>query len=222
MAAIDERKEISHLLNQPLSINQVRIRPGPGGKSVAYMSGHDIIEQANQIFGFDGWSSEFKDLKKELERGNEITYSVTVTVKVGSASHQDIGWGTATVPGQPAQAMENASKAAITDGVKRALRLFGNAVGNGLYNKEQTDAILTAKRKRSFQPQAQVPIPIQTTSPLAPQKQPRTFKNPPPISFPDLSSLPSHPPPPPTQPLSIPPLELDDEDENFLQDLIGH
>jgi DNA recombination protein Rad52 len=45
-------------------------------------------------------------------------------------SHEDLGYGTAENMKTKGQALEKARKEAVSDGRKRALRLFGNGLGN--------------------------------------------------------------------------------------------
>jgi len=36
----------------------VSARPGPNGKRIYYMEGWKVINEANRIFGYDGWSQK--------------------------------------------------------------------------------------------------------------------------------------------------------------------
>jgi DNA recombination protein Rad52 len=49
--------------------------------------------------------------------------------------HTDVGYGSAANMPTNTQAADKALKSAASDGMKRALRLFGEALGNSLYNK---------------------------------------------------------------------------------------
>ena len=64
-----------------------------------------------------------------------ISATVKVQLKDG-AFHEDVGYGTSEGMTSKAQSIEKARKGAVTDGVKRALRSFGNLLGNCLYDKE--------------------------------------------------------------------------------------
>lgn len=61
-----------------------------------------------------------------------VTVRVTL-VKTGSF-HEDTGYGTGEHASTKSIAMEKARFAAAFDGMKRALRKFGNAMGNCLYD----------------------------------------------------------------------------------------
>jgi DNA recombination protein Rad52 len=62
-------------------------------------------------------------------------YAVVRVSYVGGNSHEDIGYGEATNQQTEAGAFELALKGAVSDGCKRALRIFGSAVGNCLYDR---------------------------------------------------------------------------------------
>ena len=68
---------------------------------------------------------------------------VRVTLKDGT-SHEDVGYGTAENPKKGA-AIEKAKKEAVSDARKRALRLFGDALGNCLYDKEHLKRLKTSR-----------------------------------------------------------------------------
>ena len=60
---------------------------------------------------------------------------VKVILKDG-AFHEDIGYGTSEGMRSKALSLEKARKEAVTDGLKRAFKSFGNALGNCLDDKE--------------------------------------------------------------------------------------
>lgn len=60
---------------------------------------------------------------------------VRVTLKDGTY-HEDIGYGHIENCKGKAAAFEKAKKEAATDAMKRALRNFGNVLGNCLYDKD--------------------------------------------------------------------------------------
>merc|ERR1712137_572727 len=62
-----------------------------------------------------------------------VTAVVRITLKDGTF-HEDVGYGTAEMPNR-GQAIEKAKKEAVSDARKRVLRLFGDALGNCLYDK---------------------------------------------------------------------------------------
>lgn len=59
-------------------------------------------------------------------------------------SHEDVGYGTGENP-RRGLAIGNAKKEAVSDARKRALRLFGDALGNCLYDKDHLKRIRSGK-----------------------------------------------------------------------------
>lgn len=67
-----------------------------------------------------------------------------VTLKDGTF-HEDIGYGHIENCKGKAAAFEKAKKEGTTDGMKRALRNFGNVLGNCIYDKEYLGKISKVK-----------------------------------------------------------------------------
>lgn len=59
--------------------------------------------------------------------------------------HQDIGYGHIENCKGKAPAFEKAKKEGTTDGLKRALRNFGNVLGNCVYDKEYVAKVTKLK-----------------------------------------------------------------------------
>ncbi|CAO3599712.1 unnamed protein product [Absidia cylindrospora] len=115
-----------------------------GGAKVMYIQGRSAINLANEIFGYDGWSSEIRnslvDFVDESDSG-QFTVAVVTTVRITLKDknyHEDVGYGIAENCKSKAAAFGRARKEAATDAMKRALRLFGNALGNCLYDTNYT------------------------------------------------------------------------------------
>ena len=96
---------------------------------------------ANHVLGFDGWSSQIINVEQDYcEEGPPRKFSaaysaiVRVTLKNG-ASHEGIGYGECYRQSSKGSAIHRAKKSAVTDARKRAIRLFGNVLGNSLYDK---------------------------------------------------------------------------------------
>ena len=136
-------------LEQPLDPSLVAQRKGRAGKTYDYLEGHVVIDQANRVFGFGGWGYELAGdvtLRQidivdpatgEVTRSRAYSAPVRVTVP-GAPPRADVGFhavAEATVDGH-----ETACKGAVTDGLKRALRSFGDRFGNGLYGAPATGA----------------------------------------------------------------------------------
>lgn len=136
----------TQLLKINLDGNRVKTRQ-QGNITLSYLEGYDIIDTANFAFGFGNWGYEVKELTQVSEEMNQnqnrvIGYKAIVAVTVFDARHQhyvireDIGFGTG-IAREYASAHESAGKEAVTDGLKRAFRTFGNQFGNALYDKSQ-------------------------------------------------------------------------------------
>lgn len=150
--------EQEKLLNEPLLKENVKTREGTGNTELSYLASYHVIEEANRIFGFDGWDSEILSLtqidKTEYEKppykaGDKpkpmvsISYlcKLRITIKAGDKPvvREDVGFGNG-VAGATAygigSCIELASKEAVTDALKRCMRYFGNKFGLTLYDKD--------------------------------------------------------------------------------------
>lgn len=63
-------------LNKQLGPEYISQRPGNGGGRVAYLEGNKAIALANEVFGFNGWSSSLGQVQIDYVRvcvlGGEI------------------------------------------------------------------------------------------------------------------------------------------------------
>lgn len=105
-------------LNQRLGPEYISTRPGGNGMKLTYTEGWKVINLANEVFGFNGWSTavvnvtcDFADYDPNTQRHTVgIAATVRVTLRDG-VYHEDIGYGM----------MENSkSKAAAFDKVRAA------------------------------------------------------------------------------------------------------
>eukprot|EP01096_Ripella_sp_DP13-Kostka_P002416 TRINITY_DN13237_c0_g1_i1.p1 TRINITY_DN13237_c0_g1~~TRINITY_DN13237_c0_g1_i1.p1 ORF type:complete len:372 (-),score=149.09 TRINITY_DN13237_c0_g1_i1:38-1123(-) len=150
-----EEQKIGYLLQQRLGKEFVVTRPGAGGTKFTYLESWKAISLANQIFGFNGWSCTIADLNVDYSEEIQGKYHVGVTAIVrvtlrDGTSHEDIGFGSGENP-KKLGAIELAKKEAVSDARKRALRLFGDALGNCLYDK---DHLKRVKSQSSYAPTA--------------------------------------------------------------------
>ncbi|MFN9637259.1 MAG: RAD52 family DNA repair protein [Synechococcaceae cyanobacterium] len=122
-----------------------------GRASVPYLKGWAVIEEANAIFGFDGWQRQTlacqcvtqaeRPIGEERKPGWGVTYiaRVRITVFAGSRGLL-IREGTGAGHGYDTDlglAHESAIKEAETDAMKRALVTFGARFGLSLYDRHQ-------------------------------------------------------------------------------------
>lgn len=136
-------------LSSELSADRIKVRDKANIK-LSYLEGFDIIDTANNIFGFGGWAYTISSLEQVSQEVNAnqnvvICYKAIVKVDVYDIDHstmisrQDVGFGTG-VARSLADAHENSAKEAVTDALKRSLRSFGNQFGNSLYDKSKSVA----------------------------------------------------------------------------------
>jgi DNA repair and recombination protein RAD52 len=144
---------------------------------LTYTEGWKVINLANEVFGFNGWSTavvnitcDFADYDPNTQRHTVgIAAIVRVTLRDGTY-HEDTGYGMMENSKSKAAAFDKARhdassliffvpfvltpvsgstfqcrKEAVTDALKRALRNFGNLLGNCLYDKEYTKEIQKIK-----------------------------------------------------------------------------
>jgi DNA repair and recombination protein RAD52 len=138
-------------LAAPLNGQHVKRRK-QAGRSLAYIEGWKAIDEANRIFGFDGWTRESVDLRcvseKERKIGQDkrdgwgVSYiaKVRIVVFAGDSlvTREGIGSGHG-IDADLGTAHESAVKEAETDAMKRALMTFGNPFGLALYDKDRTN-----------------------------------------------------------------------------------
>ena len=143
-------------LEQPLGPALVSQRKGRAGRTYAYIEGRIAIQQANRILGFGGWGYEVVNgpslqvIESVDSKTGEVrqTHAYTATVRVnvpGVPSRTDVGFH--TVAEESAEGHETAYKGSVTDGLKRALRTFGDQLGNALYGEGVPDAIAPSLRQ---------------------------------------------------------------------------
>ncbi len=146
------------ILKKPLLADRIKQRAAFGGTTLSYIASHDVIDTANDIFGFGFWSKEILTLKEvnrleyvkpPFKSGDKekpmvsVTYMCTIRVTVKSGNDESVFEDSGTGVGVGAQtgngfasAIDLASKSSVTDAMKRCLRHFGNQFGNTLYDKD--------------------------------------------------------------------------------------
>ena len=128
-------KEQVEKLNEPILAANVKERDGnkAGTFQLAYVEGWHVINEANRIFGFDGWSSETIYTLCVADNNESVTYIAKVKVTVGNLFREGTGAGHGRF-GSIGEKHESAIKEAETDARKRAFMQFGNQFGLSLYN----------------------------------------------------------------------------------------
>ena len=129
-------EEQKKLLNQKINRSNVTFRPGGGGQELAYVESWYVIQEANRIFGFDGWSSETIETSLVSEDPKCISYVARVRITVGNVVREGTGAGHGRM-GSIGDKYESAVKEAESDARKRALMSFGDQFGLSLYDKDK-------------------------------------------------------------------------------------
>lgn len=133
----DEAKEI---LSEKLKKDAISSRK-KGNTDLSYIESHHAIREANRAFGFDGWNYDIVKLDKVSEEKNNngnhvIGYIARVRIMVDDTCREDVGFGSG-ISKTLVDAHEGATKEAVSDAMKRALRTFGDIFGLALYDKKQ-------------------------------------------------------------------------------------
>ncbi|KIX95761.1 uncharacterized protein Z520_08469 [Fonsecaea multimorphosa CBS 102226] len=139
-------------LDKQLGPEYLSSRSGPGGTKLHYLAADKAISLANEVFGFNGWSSSIQNIQIDFVDENPQTGKISlglsvivrVTLKDGS-HHEDIGYGQIENCKGKAAAFEKAKKEGTTDALKRTLRNFGNVLGNCVYDKNYLSKVTKMK-----------------------------------------------------------------------------
>ena len=148
----EEIATLQSRLNKQLGPEYISSRTGPGGGKVHYLAAEKAISLANEVFGFNGWSSSIQNIQIDFVDENAQTGKISlglsvivrITLKDGT-HHEDIGYGQIENCKGKAAAFEKAKKEGTTDALKRALRNFGNVLGNCIYDKSYLTKVTRLK-----------------------------------------------------------------------------
>ena len=129
-------KEQVELLKEPILAKNVKERDGnrAGTFQLAYVEGWHVIDEANRIFGYGGWSSETIETSMVNAEPDNVTYIAKVRITVGDVVREGTGAGHGNTKQGIGANIEAAIKEAETDARKRAFMKFGNQFGLSLYN----------------------------------------------------------------------------------------
>lgn len=160
MARVVGRKEENMGTNVQVIEEKLKVKLDPSvvkyreqaGRQLAYIDGYTAINNANQAFGYLGWSSEVSKLEQvhlgfdENRKKWVCVYTALVTVEVHDPetghvynTHSDVGTGQG-VMSNVSDAVESAIKEAVTDALKRTLRHWGPQFGLDLYSEDERQA----------------------------------------------------------------------------------
>ncbi|ORX71843.1 hypothetical protein DL89DRAFT_265556 [Linderina pennispora] len=139
----DDTARIQIALSKKLGPEHISSRRGMGSTRLAYIEGWRIISIANEVFGFNGWRSNLFNMVVDFvdvdPKTNNVSIGLSCMVRVtlrDGTYREDCGYGIIENCRSKAQAFEKVRKEAVTDALKRAMRQFGNVLGNCIYDKE--------------------------------------------------------------------------------------
>jgi len=140
-------KEQTEQLNQPIDPKVVAFRQ-QGNMQLAYLESWYVINEANRIFGFDGWQSETVQLDCVQSDEFCVTYIAKVRVTIGDVIREGVGAGHGKGKSvNLGDKHESAVKEAESDARKRAFMQFGSQFGLSLYDR--TKAWKNPKKDRT-------------------------------------------------------------------------
>ncbi|KAL7799048.1 hypothetical protein V8C37DRAFT_145873 [Trichoderma ceciliae] len=147
---------ISSRLDKQLGPEYISSRAGPGGSRVHYLTAEKVIGLANEVFGFNGWSSSIQniqvDFADENPQSQRVSIGLSVIVRItlrDGTYHEDVGYGSIENAKGKAMAFEKAKKEGTTDALKRTLRNFGNVLGNCIYDQDYVKQVTKIKTQTS-------------------------------------------------------------------------
>ncbi|GFP56236.1 DNA repair and recombination protein rhm52 [Trichoderma asperellum] len=152
---------ISSRLDKQLGPEYISSRAGPGGSRVHYLTAEKVIGLANEVFGFNGWSSSIQNIQVDFADENPQTQRVSIGLSVivrvtlrDGTYHEDVGYGSIENAKGKAMAFEKAKKEGTTDALKRTLRNFGNVLGNCIYDQDYVKQVTKIKTQpnKKFDP----------------------------------------------------------------------
>ncbi|KAJ2786632.1 DNA repair protein rad52 [Coemansia interrupta] len=149
----DESARIQRLLRQKLGPEHVSTRQGMGGTRLSYIEGWRIISIANEIFGFNGWRSSIQNMAidfMDMSEGGRLSVGASCVVRItlrDGTYREDVGYGMIENVKSKGQALEKVKKEATTDALKRAMRQFGNVLGNCVYDKEYVKSLVQVQKQ---------------------------------------------------------------------------
>jgi len=157
----EEQGAIQKALQARLGPNFISKRPVGGGQHAAYLEGHRAVSLANEIFGYNGWSHSVTQQTIDFVDHSQGKFFVGVSaiVKVqlkDGVYHEDIGYGVSEGMRSKALSIEKARKEAVTDALKRALKSFGNVLGNCLNDKEYLKVVGSMDKTPTSYPKEEI------------------------------------------------------------------
>ena len=113
----------TEILQRPLTVDEVEVRPGPGGRKLTYVAHHTVVERLIEAFGGQ-YFWEIQDVTLLDASKGRFMVQGKLTSALGAVCGVAIA--------EDSRDLDKAVKSADTDALKRAARLLG--VGLELYD----------------------------------------------------------------------------------------
>lgn len=105
--------ELQAKLDKKLGPEFVSTRTGAGGMKLTYAEGWKIINIANEVFGFNGWSSSIVNMNTDYidfnEESKRYTVGISAVIRItlrDGVYREDLGYGTAENQKSKGQALD--------------------------------------------------------------------------------------------------------------------
>lgn len=69
-------------LDKQLGPEYISTRPGAGGSKVHYLAAEKVINLANEVFGFNGWSSQIQNVQVDFADENQTSGKISLGLSV--------------------------------------------------------------------------------------------------------------------------------------------
>jgi DNA repair and recombination protein RAD52 len=145
-------QEVIDKLEAEFDQARAKIKEVEGRPDALYLESYDVINKANEVFGYGGWGTKVVNIELKEAGGKTICVATLELDVEGCLPRQDVG---AVIAAQKREkplsvdALETAVKGAVSDSLKRCFRHYGKQFGNDLYAKDGDvpKAKSAAKRK---------------------------------------------------------------------------
>lgn len=137
----DETAEMHRKLSIPVRADDVSTRQGGQRGELVYLETHKAIEKAREVLGFNfaiEISGEPQILYRDVNASGKQLLCMKARVRVTLANgsfHEDVGVSSSHLS-DPIEAVKIATKACVSDAIKRSLSHFGPALGSCLRDRE--------------------------------------------------------------------------------------
>lgn len=130
-------------LAEPFPDNEVKQRPGPGGRSLSYVDARAVAQRLDDVLTPAGWN---------FRASVELAGFVKGTLTIGESVREDFGYPNSDDDAEP-------YKSAVSDALKRCAVLFG--IGRHLYDDNKNGHRPAQNGSGRPQPPRLAPVAVQ-------------------------------------------------------------